>query len=451
MNIPSTKTIALVIRTLLGLILLVSAGGIAKFLYDNKPTVSKSNLEELTVAVQVMSVEPVDVARQWRGYGTTQAKDTADVPARIGATVISIPAHIEVGKIVSKGQTLAQLDPTDFQNALKAAEKRITEANAAIDAIDVELERLKQRLALEDRTVELAQEEVDKQIERYRAGSASNQDVNRVQRSLIAAQTAALATRQQIDLIPSRKAGLEAQQAAATAQRDTAKANVTRSTITSPIDGIIEMLDIEVGENLAPGQRVARIIDPRVIELPLQLPASARSYVTTGNQATLTTRSHPDDCPPWEAKITRLSIVDNPTRTFTAFAEVDQSDIPLRHFAQGSMPHHKLPAGAFTMAKLDTAEPQQQTVLPARSIQEGRIRTVVDGKIVGQVVDVAFDLEGNFPQFGTEDTQWVALKQPLPRGTLVVISASMTILDGQNVEPKVTNKEASIDADGVSP
>ncbi|MBX2850498.1 MAG: HlyD family efflux transporter periplasmic adaptor subunit [Phycisphaeraceae bacterium] len=447
----SPKTIALLVRTLVGLLLLISAGSLMAYLIATKPQVSKSDLAEQSVAVQVMRIEPVEVARQWRGYGTTQAKDKADVPARVGATVVTLPDGIEVGRVVRAGQTLAELDSTDFSNALNAAEKRIAEAEAVLEQLTTEQASLKKSLAVEKQDYELARADYERQVERRNSGAATASDVDRAQRTLLNTERAVIATQNQLDVIPPRRLGIEAQQAAATADRDTAKANLARTTITSPIDGIIEMLDIEVGENLAPGQRVARIIDPRVIELPLQLPASARSYVATGNSVTITTRSHPDDCPPWNATITRLGIADSPTRTITAFAEVDQSRIPLRNFAEGTGPY-KLSAGAFTLARLDTADPQQQTIVPARSIQEGRIRTVVDGQVVGRTVDVAFDLEGAYPQYGTEDTQWVVLKEPLEPGTLVVLSASMTILDGQRVEAKVTNDSATTaTTTGVSP
>ncbi len=61
--------------------------------------------------------------------------------------------------------------------------------------------------------------------------------------------------------------------------------------------------------------------------------------------------------------------------------------------------------------------------------------------MVGQTAHVAFDLEGRFPQFGLPDEQWVVLKEPLPTGTLIVLSASMSILDGQRVEPVITNDQ----------
>ena len=438
MNKTSPKTLALAFRTILGLALLVIAIGLMSYLVATKPQVSKSDLQEQSVRVQVLRVEAVEVARQWRGYGTTQAKDSADIPARIGATVISMPDDIEVGRVVSAGQILAQLDSTDFQNTLQVAKTRIAEAQSSLTQLKVERVVLEKRLTVEEQDTQLAKADYERQVDRFEAGSASPTDVDRAKRAVLNAERAALAIRQQLDAISPRLAGVESQQVAATADRDTAQANLDRATITSPIDGVIEMLDIEIGENLTPGARVARIIDPRIIELPLQLPASARSYVTTGNTVTLTTRSHPDDCPPWNATITRIGAVDHPTRTFTAYAKVDQSHIPLRNFAEGGGPY-KLPAGAFTLARLDTADPDKQFILPARAIQEGRIRTVIDGKIVGQKVDVAFDLEGLYPRFGVEDNQWVVLKQALEPGTLIVLNASMTILDGQAVEPVVSN------------
>lgn len=438
---PSSKILALAVRTFFGLVLLAAGIGIAVYLVATKPEVSKSSIDAQPVRVQVVRVEPIDVARQWRGYGTTQAKATADVPARVGATVIEVPDSIEVGTIVAKGDVLAKLDGTDFRNALNIAQQRIAETDALIDQLTVERKRLEQRLEIERRDLKLAQDDFNRQDERLSTGSTTQADLDRSQRTLLAAQRAVLATRQQLDSIPPRLAGLEATRAAAQADRDNARSNLERTTIVSPIDGIVESLDVEVGENLAPGARVARVIDPRIIELPLQLPASARSYVKQGDKAVITTRNMPDDCPPWTAQISRLSAGNSSTRTFTAFAEIDQSQIPLRQFAQGGG-EHRLTSGAFAMATLDTAEPVRRIIIPARAIQEGRIRTVVDGQIVGRTVDVIFDLENTYEQFGLPDTQWVVLRDTLEPGELVVLNAATTILDGQPVDAIISNDRA---------
>lgn len=438
------KTIALLCRTAVGLALLIGAGGLTAYLVATKPQVSKSGLDTQLVRVQVVRVEPINVARQWRGYGTTQAKDTADIPARIGATVVQIPDTIEAGRVVTKGQVIAKLDATDFRNVLDAAEKRIAEADALTTQLTVEQKRLEDLRILEVNDVQLARKEFERQVKRQETGSTTPTDVDRAQRTLIAAERALLSTDQRLDAIAPRLAQIEASKGVATADRDTAKANLQRAVITSPIDGVIESLDIEVGENLAPGARVARVVDPRVIELPIQLPASARSFVTKGNAITIRTRGMPDDCPPWSAQVARIGVVDTPTRTFTVFTEIDQSHIPLRNFAEGGGPH-KLPTGAFTLAHLDTDDAQPRIILPVRAIQEGRIRTVQDASVVGRGVVVDFELEGEFKRFGLPDTQWVVLKDELQPGELVVLSASMTVLDGQPVEPVIANDGHMLD------
>jgi len=447
--------LTLLVRTVIGLVLLIGAVGITLYLVKTKPQISTSTLASQPVRVQVIRAEPVEVARQWRGYGTTQAKDSADVPARVGATVLEIPASVEVGKVVQAGRALARLDPTDVRNAVRAAEKRINEAEAQYAQVLTEKKRLEERKAIEQRDVELARAEYDRQVERQKSGAAAQIDVERAQRALLTAERALLGTNQQLDAIGPRLDGLEAARGIAVADRDTAEANLKRTVIVSPIDGVIEALDIEVGENLTPGARVARIVDPRVIELPLKLPASARSYITKGNTVTITTRSQPDDCPPWAAEVTRIGVVNGPTRTFSVFAEVDQSHVPLRNFAEGAGPY-KLPAGAFALARLDTAEPDKRFVLPARAIQEGRIRTVKDGQVRSRPVQVDFEIERSFEQFGLPDRQWVVLKEPLPMDEMVVLSASLTILDGQPVEPVIANPQpaaaaAKVSADGEAP
>lgn len=446
MKTMSSKTLAIGFRSVFGLLLLIAAFAVMGYLIKTKPQVQKSDLGDQTVRVQVMRAQPVDVARQWRGYGTTQAKDSADVPARINATVVAKPDGIEVGRVVQAGQVLAELDKTDFQNAYEAAGNRIAQADAMIALLDVDRQRLNDRLKIEEEQAQLARTDFQRQQDRIDSGAATQSDLDRAKTTLLTAESRVIATRQQIDAIPPRLAELEAAQAIAASDRDTAQANLERATIVSPIAGVIEALDIEVGESLAPGQRVARIVDPRILEVPLQLPASARSYVTVGNAVTLKTRSQPDDCPPWQAKVTRIGVVDGPTRTFTVYAEVNQSHIPLRNFAEGQGPY-KLPVGAFTLARLDTAEPTQRTILPTRAIQEGRIRTIVNGKVVSRPIDVAFELEGDYPRFGLDDEQWSVLDQLLDPQTLVVLSASMSILDGQRVEAIVSNDAVTTPGD----
>ncbi|MEM9414329.1 MAG: HlyD family efflux transporter periplasmic adaptor subunit [Planctomycetota bacterium] len=437
MKRPSPKMIALAFRVFLGLACLMVGGAVYQALENTAKQLETTDPADRTLHVQVMPAQRVEIARQWSGYGETMPKHNADVPARVGTTVLTIPEDIEVGYAVTQGQILAQLDSTNFQQDLDAATAQLAEVDASLAQLEVDTARLNEQLAIEQEEVRIAQDEYDRQLGYLESDRAVQQDVDRAHRALLAAKRQVLATNQAIDGLAPRRSALDAQRQGLAARQATAQSNVDRCTITSPMDGIIEALDIEEGENLMAGARVARIVDPRVIEIALQLPASARYDVEKNNRVQVTTRHLPPDCPPWQATIERLgSSNDTATRTFTAYALLEQPDTALSQIASGGGVQ-RLALGAFVMASVTTNDIQPRWVVPARAIRDGRVRLVAENTLTSRAVTVLFEHEGPLPQLGLPDTQWVVLSTPLEPGELVVVNASVSILDGQRVEPVV--------------
>lgn len=425
------KTMALVLRTLVGLLLLAGAGALVGVLVRTAPTIETEDRPR-SLRVPVMAVQQVELPRQWRGFGTVEADRQADVPARVGATVKHIPEGVEVGRVVTAGDLLVQLDDSDFVKDRDAAAQRIEEVKAQLEQLLVEETRLTERLAIEQQDVELARAEYERQVDRRAQGAASVTDVERAQRSLLQAERVVLEVRQAIDAIAPRRLGFEASRAGAEAQRDLAQQNVDRATIKAPMDGILAALDVEENENVQPGSRVARIVDPRVIEVPIQLPASARSGIGVGDPATVFSRSHPPDCT-WSATVTRVGAFNDPERTFTVFARIDQRGVPLSAFAGGASDQQVLVPGMFVTARLQTTTSGPRWIVPARSVQEGRVRLVRGRHVESRPVTIAYDYEGKFPQLGVTDDQWLVLNEGFEAGDLIVLSASLSILDGQEV------------------
>lgn len=454
MKRPSAKTIAFTFRVLLGVVLLLIGSSVFQMLKSTAKELETTDPADRTIRVQVMVAEQVTLSRQWRGFGTTMAEDTADVPARVGAPVQDIPDGIEVGRVVRLGQTIAQLDATDFEQEKEATAAQLAEIDAALAQLAVDTQRLSEQLALEEEEVGIAQDEYDRQLGYLENERAVQQDVDRAQRALLAARRQRLATEQAIDGLVPRKSTLDAQRRTLAARHATAVENVNRCEIKSPMDGIIEVLDIEEDENVAPGQRIARIIDPRIIEVPLQLPASARREVEVGNTVSITMRNLPHDCPPWTAEVTRIGISnDTATRTFTAYARLEQADTALSQIATGGGVQ-RMPVGAFVASTLTTNDAVPRWVVPARAIREGRVRLIVDSTIRSRAVRSLFEYEGELPQLGLPDTQWVVLETELEPGELIVVNASVSVLDGQYVEPIFPGAEhraADADTGGAEP
>lgn len=447
--VSNPKTVALILRTVVGLVLLAGAGALVGALVKSAPTIETEDRPR-SLSVTVFEARKVDLPRQWRGFGTVEADRQADVPARVGATVRRIPDEVEVGRVVSKGDLLVQLDDSDFVKDRDAAAERVNEVEAQLSQLKLEETRLAERLAIEQQDVELARNELKRQEERRDQGAASVTDVERAQRSLLQAERVVLEVNQAIDAIAPRREGLEASKAAAQRAGEVAQLNVDRAKITAPIDGIIAELDVEADENVQPGSRVARIVDPRVIEVPIQLPASARGGLGVGDPAVVYSRSHPPDCI-WEAEVTRVGAFNDPQRTFTVFARIDQTGVPLEAFAGGASDQQVLVPGVFVTARLETSDARPRWVVPARSVQQGRVRLVEGRHVASRPVTIAYDYEGRFPQFGVSDDQWLVLNETFDPGDLIVLSASLSILDGQEViAVRADDASAGTDGEGDS-
>ena len=435
---PTNRLLALATRIGVAVLLLAAAAGIYFVLYSTRPQVEVTDPEANRPKVTVFAARRVPVQRQWLGYGSAEALDTADVPARVTATVEDIPKNVLPGASVTRGQTLVQLDRSDFQRQVEIATQRIAEIDAMLAQLDVEEQRMTERLALEDSDVAIAQTEYDRQLRFQQRDVATQQDVDAAQRTLITAQRSRLQTREALDLIGPRRLSLEAQKSSQQSQVNLAELNEQRTTVVSPIDGVIQSLEVEIGENLQAGARVARVVSPARIEVPIALPASARQTVAVGDKVVLRpTGPLPNivgqaNTLGWTTTICRIAPEqDADTRTLTVFAEL----------MQDSKKPVLLPApGMFLAASVWVSDVEQRFVVPRQAVRAGRIQVVSDGVLVSRAADVAFNVTGKQPVFGLAEDQWAVLNDGvLEAGDLVVANASTRLADGTAVETNLAN------------
>ena len=300
--------------------------------------------------------------------------------------------------------------------------------------------------ALEAIDVEIAQTEFDRQV-RFRERNVGNQqDLDTARRNLINAQRNQLLTREAADLIGPRRLSLEAQIASQQSQVDLAELNRQRTTIVSPIDGVLQSIDVEVGENLAAGQPIARVVALSPIEVPSRVPASARATLAGGDRVILRPTSGPADARTWTTTLSRIAPEeDAATRTLTVYADLTADDQ-----TSGLLPS----TGMFLAASVWVATAEDRFLVPRRAIRAGRIQVAQNGEVVSQPVDVAYTLSGSQPSFGLPDDQWSVSDDVLEEGDLVIVNAATQVPDGTAVEAKPVNGDsakASLGAPAVNP
>lgn len=95
--------------------------------------------------VRTVVVEEKPLVLSAQGAGTIEARYVNNIGFLVSGRLLT--RDVDVGAFVKEGDTLASLDPTDFQSKLTAAESQVTSAQAALSQATGEENRFKQLLA----------------------------------------------------------------------------------------------------------------------------------------------------------------------------------------------------------------------------------------------------------------------------------------------------------------
>ncbi|MEQ9460757.1 MAG: efflux RND transporter periplasmic adaptor subunit [Phycisphaeraceae bacterium] len=389
------------------------------------------------VVVPVYQVERMGVQRPWQGYGRAEALQQARVPARVASVVEAVPEGIEAGVAVKAGQLLAVLDSDDFERQGDAERQEIARLDSELDRLVIEGDRLADRLRLLDEDLAIAQRQEDRLRDLSERNAANVADVERAERDRLMVARERLASQEGLEGLPSRRAGLEAARESARARLALAELSVERSRLVSPIDGVVSMHDLEVGESVTPGQVMAEVVDVSRIEVPVRLPASSRGTFSLGDEAVVVAAS--DASRRWVGRIARINPTDDgATRTLTAYVMVEQQG------ADASAATTLTP-GLFVSVEVPGLRTEGDLVIPRRAVRAGRVFVVEDGGLVSRAVSVRYTLKEVLA--GLPFAEWVVLGEEsgLSEGELVVSESTALLRDGVRVETRAVEALAGVE------
>ncbi len=384
--------------------------------------------------VRAIPAVPRHVERVWEGFGTVRSMSRAEVAAQVAGRVVERPAGAEPGVAVARGDALLRIDPTDYEIALARAEHAIAATRAQLEGLLVEAERLGVQADLAEQEVDAAERDLERTERAMAQGAGAQGEVDARVTAVLRAMRELSALRQAADLVPARRAALEAQLAGQEAERRLAVENLARTAIVSPIDGVIHELTPRPGDYLASGTIVARVVDLSRVEAPLRLPASSASWlarvvgvegaVSLWQGAAVGPASH-------VGTVTRVSPEADPaSRTVTVFVEVRQD--PERS--------DRLLPGSFVHGLVRAPDPVARVVLPRRALRAGRVMLAEPDPEGGRVarvhlVEAAYPIDAAIPGLDPGENEWVVLEagsEP-PEGAMVIVTGLDQLEPGARV------------------
>ncbi len=201
-----------------------------------------------------------------RWYETTQdayaGGTIVQVTAEIPGTVRAI--HPRETDSVRAGQTLVELDAADARMALDAALADLAATVRQVSGTFAQVERSRAQLVARDVDLRRAREDFARRESIAGGGAVAGEEVAHARQAIEALAAARRAAQEDLNAALSQTqgttvAGHPLVRRAATRVRDAALA-LARTTIVSPVDGVVGRKGVQVGQRVAPGTPLMAVV-----------------------------------------------------------------------------------------------------------------------------------------------------------------------------------------------
>lgn len=382
--------------------------------------VSVMTSRESGMEVEYEEVTRRDLTAIVSASGEIEPKQSVSISATTPGEVVRV--GVTEGQRVARGDFLLQLDPV---NVAAGA----TGQAAAVEAARAELESAQ------------AQAEYARQ-EYQRMEALAERDL--VPRSELDAARAELRTRESAVGAARNRVGQ------AVAALRSARHDLARVTITSPIDGIVTRVNVEEGEVAMigtmnqPGTVLLTIADLGVMETTVDVDETDVVHIETGQSAVVTVDAFPDTT--FSGTVTEVSTSPKIEPTAAGPAQ-NVTDFEVTITLEGALPAAR--SGLSASADIVTAIRENARVIPIQSLV---VRTVVADTASGGVVEregvfVVRDGEAEFVpvKVGIAGDRYFEVVDGVEEGDRVVsgpYQALRDLTDGTLVEAEEAEDEA---------
>lgn len=211
------------------------------------------------------------------GIGTVQARYTY----RVGPTVAGRLArvHVNVGDRVAAGQLLAEIDPVDLEDRIRAQEAAARRGKAQLVAAEADARDARARLAY-------AEGQAQRYNELLHARAVSEEIRDAKIREFEAAAAGFAAAAATWDAATEEVARIAAERNALVRQR----ANLR---LTAPAAGVVVARNADPGTTLIAGQSVIDAVDPTQLWLHVRFDQATASGLAAGQPVRIVLRSRP--------------------------------------------------------------------------------------------------------------------------------------------------------------
>lgn len=325
------------------------------------------------IRITVQTVHTGTLSPSIYGIGTVEARRSWMVGPTTAGRVLSV--KVDVGDTVQAGQLLAEMDPVDLDQRLRALDAALERGASTQAAARAQVADATARRDLAAINVQRNQDLAAKNFISPGALESRLQEKASADATLQVAQANLNGTGQDL----SRQ---KAERAALAQQRNTVR-------LLAPADGLVTGRDAEAGSTVVAGQAVLRLLDPNSLWIKLRVDQGRSGGLVAGLPASIVLRSQPHS--PLAGHVARVEwLADSVTEERIAQVTFD---VP------GAASALRVAVGELAEVTLQLPDTVPAALVPNASIQHRQGQTGVwrmqDGKPVFTPVRVgASSLQG---------------------------------------------------------
>jgi len=224
------------------LLILVMASGKA-------PPVRADGATEVARPARIMTIPEVALVPRTTGFGQVSPQDVWQAVAQVAGRVVEVNENLRRGAILAAGTEIARIDPANYVLTVRQRESDLKE-------LEVEEENARASIAIQERSLDVARRDLNRQRDLRRSGAASQSTLDQAETALLTAEQSLQNLRNTLNLIPTQRALAEA-------KLEQANLDLENTSITAPFAIRVAQVNVAesqfatVGEVLAEGDGIA--------------------------------------------------------------------------------------------------------------------------------------------------------------------------------------------------
>lgn len=243
---------------------------------------------ERVLAVNVVTLEPQTIMPELTVFGELRSQRTLDLRSATGGIVLQGSDALIEGGVVSEGDLLLSIDPTEAQAALDRTRADLQDAQAELRDADRSLLLEQDELSAAQAQADLRAQALTRAIDLQTRGVGTAAAVEEAELAASTAQAAVLTRRQALASAQARIDQAATQLSRAQIDLAEAERNVADTEVFAAFDGVLAEVTVSPGGRVTANESFAQLVDPTRLEVSFRVSTSQYARLLDGDGTLIT-------------------------------------------------------------------------------------------------------------------------------------------------------------------